>query len=120
MGHALGADAESVVRRCGTDYLPKTTYVISGSRPATGQTTPNFFCCLVQLCGSALVSEVTVRSAGALPLTSASTMRGDEGQWNEPPDVALDLVLDSGDLLELLSCTTAISRDIARKTGVTC
>ena len=34
-----------------------------------------------------------MRSAGALPLTMASTMRGDEGEWNEPPDVALDLVL---------------------------
>src|ERR1700726_3050222 len=48
-----------------------------GTGSTAGQTKPNFFACSVQLCGSALVSEVTVRSAGALPLIIASTMRGD-------------------------------------------
>jgi hypothetical protein len=38
---------------------------------------PYLFSCLVQLLGSALVSEVTVRSAGAEPLAMASTTRGD-------------------------------------------
>ena len=38
---------------------------------------PYLFSCLVQLRGSALVSEVTVRSAGAEPLAMASIMRGD-------------------------------------------
>ena len=38
---------------------------------------PYLFSCLVRLRGSALVSEVTVRSAGAERLAMASTMRGD-------------------------------------------
>jgi hypothetical protein len=48
-----------------------------GSRPAIDQATPNFFSCPVQFCGRALVSEVTVRSAGAEPLAMASTIRDD-------------------------------------------
>jgi hypothetical protein len=35
--------------------LTEATYIISGSRPTTGQMTPNFIACSVQLCGSALV-----------------------------------------------------------------
>jgi hypothetical protein len=46
-----------------------------GTGSTAGQTTPNFFACSVQLCGSALVSEVTVRSAEAEPLAMASIMR---------------------------------------------
>jgi len=38
---------------------------------------PYLFSCLVQLRDSALVSEVTVRSAGADPSAMALTMRGD-------------------------------------------
>jgi hypothetical protein len=77
MGYALGADEESVDRRCGTIPFPKATYLISGPRRAIGQTMPYLFSCLVQLRGSALLSKVTVRSAGAEPLAMAWTMRGD-------------------------------------------
>ena len=61
----------------GKAYLTGGAYVISVPRRAIGPTMPYLFSCLVQLHGSALVSEVTVRSAGAEPLAMASTMRGD-------------------------------------------
>ena len=41
------------------------------------QVIPNLCSCAAQPCGSARASVVTVRSAGALPLAMASTMRGD-------------------------------------------
>ena len=55
---------------------------------------------LSQLRGSALVSVVTVRPVGGAVGDGFDNARRHEGEWNEPPDVALDLVLTSGNRLE--------------------
>jgi hypothetical protein len=62
---------------------------------------PSFCFCSTQLCGRARASDVTARSAGAVPLAIASTTRGRQiGEGSKIPDVPLDLALAFGDFLE--------------------
>ena len=65
------------------------------------QLMPNFCSGSAQPCGRARASDVTVRSAGAVPFSIASTMRGGQiGEGSKIPDVPLNLALAFGNLLE--------------------